>query len=370
MKICILLYHLDLGGVEKTAVELANELINNGHEVHLKTIYKYKPEMYDIDPRIKTKSFFGFYFKGLNALVSLIPKSLLYKFIVGTNNNYDVEIAFQAELPTEIIGHSRSSSKKIAWIHGLGVKFTNIYDKFDTIYFVGSDLLQHYKKNEFKNFNDNKLHVLYNRLSIEEVIKKSEIEVPVVDNENIIEFITVGRLSSEKRFDRLLKSFSLLVKSLQVKNIHLSIVGSGALESDLKSLAKTLNLDDYVTFHGYSNNPYPYIKAADVYVCSSDYEGFNVAVSEAAVLGTPIVSTDVFGAKELLGNNNEFGIVVLPDEEALMNGMKLMLDVKVRQDYEDNIASRIRELIVVERNKQLEGLEKILEGSLSQNSID
>ncbi|NLT14593.1 MAG: glycosyltransferase, partial [Clostridiales bacterium] len=63
----------------------------------------------------------------------------------------------------------------------------------------------------------------------------------------------------------------------------------------------------------------------DLYVCSSRREGFSTAVTEALIVGTPVVSTNCSGAKELLGHNDEYGIVTENDEDALYRGIKRML---------------------------------------------
>lgn len=82
------------------------------------------------------------------------------------------------------------------------------------------------------------------------------------------------------------------------------------------------NLTDTFTFLGYRDNPYKYVKKADLYVCSSRREGFSTAVTEALIVGTPVVSTNCSGAYELLGKNNEYGIVTENNEDALYEGIK------------------------------------------------
>ena len=76
---------------------------------------------------------------------------------------------------------------------------------------------------------------------------------------------------------------------------------------------------------GFHQNPYKYVARCDLYVCSSHREGFSTAVTEALVVGTPVVSTNCSGAKELLGDDNEYGIVVENSEEGIYQGMKQML---------------------------------------------
>ena len=93
------------------------------------------------------------------------------------------------------------------------------------------------------------------------------------------------------------------------------------------------NIVDSWTFVGFKSNPYKYVKNADLYVCSSRKEGFSTAVTEALIVGTPVVSTNCSGATELLGYNNEYGIVTENNEEALYEGIKKMISDKKVFDY-------------------------------------
>ena len=115
-------------------------------------------------------------------------------------------------------------------------------------------------------------------------------------------------------------------------------MGKGSLYDTLASMAATT---DSVRLIGYKANPYPYIKICDFYVCSSLAEGYNTAVTEALVLGKPVVSTDCSGARELLGDS-EYGIVTLNDEAALYEGIKEMLSPDVLSHYGKMAAVRGR----------------------------
>ena len=83
---------------------------------------------------------------------------------------------------------------------------------------------------------------------------------------------------------------------------------------------------DSFTFLGYQDNPYKYVAKADIFVCSSRSEGYSTAVSEALILGVPVVSTNCSGSYELLGNNNEYGIVTENNEQSLYQGIKQLID--------------------------------------------
>ena len=85
-------------------------------------------------------------------------------------------------------------------------------------------------------------------------------------------------------------------------------------------------LNDCVELTGFIDNPYPLLKKADLFVCSSLTEGFSTVVSEAIFLGTPVLTTDCAGMKDILGDS-EFGLIVENNENGLYEGLKQLLMV-------------------------------------------
>ena len=80
-----------------------------------------------------------------------------------------------------------------------------------------------------------------------------------------------------------------------------------------------------VTFLGYQINPYKYISRCDLFVCASYAEGFSTATTEALILGVPVCTVEVSGMKEMLGENNEYGIVTENNDEALYEGIRCLV---------------------------------------------
>ena len=107
-------------------------------------------------------------------------------------------------------------------------------------------------------------------------------------------------------------------------NLH--ILGKGPLQPELEKLAADCGVADSVFFLGYQTNPYKYVAKCDLFVCASYSEGFSTAATEALIVGTPVCTVEVSGMKEMLGENNEYGIITDNDEEALYRGIKSLLD--------------------------------------------
>jgi glycosyltransferase involved in cell wall biosynthesis len=102
------------------------------------------------------------------------------------------------------------------------------------------------------------------------------------------------------------------------------IVGDGYDFDNIKKLKSDLGVDDTAIMIGFSDNPYPYIKAADFYILSSRYEGFPTILFEAIILKKKIIATDVSGAKEML-ENGKLGMVIKNTDDAIYEMMKKAL---------------------------------------------
>jgi len=125
----------------------------------------------------------------------------------------------------------------------------------------------------------------------------------------------VGRLTEQKDFATLIKAFSSVRRQ---RDTHLVILGEGHLKDDLISLRKKLQLEDYVDFLGFVDNPYKYMRYSDLFVLSSAWEGFGNVLPEAMACGTPVVSTDCpSGPSEILDQGTFGPLVPVGDAEQL-----------------------------------------------------
>ena len=200
------------------------------------------------------------------------------------------------------------------------------YRWFDQVVSV-SDETRKINQENLKKFEIGKspIRTVRNTININGLLRKASVPLELVHpnakvlykNPDTFRFIALGRLSPEKRYDRMLTAFCKVVS--EFSNVSLLICGSGPLHEKLKELTAQQGLQDNVTFLGQVSNPYPLLARADACVMSSDYEGQPMALLEALCLGTHCIGSDIPGIQAVLKNGR--GQLVPPTEEAFENAM-------------------------------------------------
>lgn len=141
----------------------------------------------------------------------------------------------------------------------------------------------------------------------------------------------VGRLVPAKDFSTLIRAFALVRRQVVAR---LMILGQGDGRPSLESLVKELELEEDVALPGFVENPYKYMKRAGVFVLSSAWEGFGNVLVEAMAVGTPVVATDCpSGPSEILDKGRYGPLVPVGDHRALANAIvDVLLDNNVRSE--------------------------------------
>jgi glycosyltransferase involved in cell wall biosynthesis len=135
--------------------------------------------------------------------------------------------------------------------------------------------------------------------------------------------LTVGTMKAVKNHPLLLRAFARLARP----DAQLMFVGDGAGRDDLISLAHELGVTDQVVFAGFHRDPTPFYRTADLFVLSSDHEGFGNVIVEAMVCGTPVVSTDCpSGPGEILESGKYGRLVRVGDIAAMANAIEMALE--------------------------------------------
>jgi glycosyltransferase involved in cell wall biosynthesis len=135
--------------------------------------------------------------------------------------------------------------------------------------------------------------------------------------------VACGRLVPQKAYPVLLRALATVRERVPAR---LRILGEGPLRDELGALAEVLGVADAVTFEGFRPDPSAYMAAADVFVLSSEYEGFGNVIVEAMAAGAPVVATDCpYGPGEIL-EGGRHGVLVPPgDPEALAGALLRVL---------------------------------------------
>lgn len=289
----------------------------------------------------------------------LSEKNIRKYFIRG---NYDVEVAFCEGYSTKIIGNSgKRNCKKIAWVHtdviknpwsekifGSAEEEKKCYEKFDAIVCVAETMKESFIK---KYGMAEKVHVLYNPLDFESVIKKSEEKTDFKFGDGM-RFVLAGTFIKIKGFDRFVKVCKRLKDDGEL--FSALIMGDGEEKENIKKIIAETNLGDTVRILDFQTNPYKYITHSDVYVCSSYAEGYSTAVSEAVALSVPVITTECSGMREIFGEN-ECGIICENSEDGLYNAMKKVLnDPSLLKKFSAEEKKRANDFSLKKRMKAIE----------------
>lgn len=141
--------------------------------------------------------------------------------------------------------------------------------------------------------------------------------------------LAVGSLKPVKNHALLLQSFA----RLPLPEARLMIVGQGQNEAKLRTLVQELGLEGRVILAGFHSDPAPFYASADLFVLSSDHEGFGNVIVEALSFGLPVVSTDCpSGPAEILGQGRWGALVPVGDAPALAGAMAAALSAPVDRD--------------------------------------
>jgi glycosyltransferase involved in cell wall biosynthesis len=351
-KVLFLIHTLGIGGAERVLVNLANTLVEKGYDVTVMTVIdtgalkrelsiyvKYKT-MFRIGKQKSTESgslnanfstakgvmkkLYQYFWKHMNA-------ELIYSMFV--KENYDYEIAFLEGICAKIIAAStNASSMKYAWLH---VDIINenksdaffksidnereVYGKFDNLICV-SEYVKKQAQTKLK-IDENKFLTLYNPINAFEVRNKA-MRTSVKVKEGFT-FCSIGRLTKQKGFDRLIEAVDLLKKKSYLFYVY--IIGEGPDYEKLNTTIRDRNLNDRIKLLGYMSNPFGYLAETSMFISSSRTEGFSTVACEAVILGKACLVTDCSGMYELYGDN-EFGYITENSTNGIYDGMKMFLD--------------------------------------------
>lgn len=330
--VLFLIHDLGQGGAEKVLVNLVNNMDRKKFNISVMALFGGGINEQFLAPDIKYYCIFPKQIPGNSHLLKLFsPKQLHSMFI---KDHYDIEIAYLEGPAARIIsGCDDSDTKLLSWVHCTMMSSKDVaesfrsrkeaekcYNKMHQMIFVSEGVRCAFLNNCIYK---GKTEVIYNTIESSKILKLAQEEVAglITDKKRLV---AVGSLKAVKGFDRLLR----IIKRLRDDNypVYLYLLGVGPMQKSLEQYIAENSLENNVSLLGYQTNPYKYVSKCELFICSSYSEGFSTAVTESLIVGTPVCTVEVSGMKEMLGNNNEYGIITKNDENDLYLELRKLLD--------------------------------------------
>lgn len=326
-RILFMISTLKGGGAEKILVDLLNQIEFEDVQIDLLVLFNEGPHFTSIPEHVFVQTIWSKQIRGNSHLMKLFSKERLSRQII--REDYNLIISFLEGPTTRIVaGCSSAETSLVNWVHSEFHELRELsnsyrskkelvesYLAYDHTVFVSETARQSFLK--LIPLDVNKTSVLYNPLDL---VKCGDYPQKTQLDERLT-FVTAGRLSYQKGYDRLLRVVDRLVNQ-DGFDFQLEILGVGEQLDTLKKMQKKYGLEKHVHFLGYQKNPYPKLAAADLFIASSRFEGYSTVVTEATVLGVPVVATNCSGMEEIL---EDTGWIVDNSEEGLYQKLKQIL---------------------------------------------
>ncbi|MBD3107680.1 glycosyltransferase [Bacillus sp. AGMB 02131] len=358
--VLFIMNNLNCGGAEKALISLLEVLDYNRFDVDLLlfnkegifltnvpnqvTIMKEPPEYAYFDMPIKKAVLNSLKIRRVDIAFNRIMAGFIYKTEKNPircqqrvwkylsrsfgkiNKKYDIAIGYLEKNPLYYCVDQVSATKKIGFIHNdyekLGLD-SNIdkkyFQKLDHIVTVSEQCSEVLKRN-FPIF-EKRVKVMHNIVSPQTIIKLAQDDIKL--NTSGIKIVSIGRLHFQKGYEMAIEACKKLIS--QNYPIKWFVIGEGEERKELELLIDKHNLNDHFFLLGMKENPYPYIKNADIYVQCSRFEGKSIAIDEAKILNKPIVVTNFSTVSDQI-INNQTGIIVEMDADAIAKGIQLLID--------------------------------------------
>ena len=261
-----------------------------------------------------------------------------YMDFINPNKEYDLAISFLT--PHYICINKCNAKKKIAWIHtdystiDIDIKTElDMWNKFDYIASISDQCTKAFLE-KFPTLEDKIIRI--DNIVTKEMLEKQSNENIDEMKDDCIKLLSVGRFSYAKNFDNVPEICSEILKS--VINVKWYLIGFGGDEQLIKDKIKEYNMQEHVIILGKRSNPYSYIKACDIYVQPSRYEGKAVTVREAQILHKPVIITRFPTSSSQLIDGVD-GVVVPMDNKECAKGVVEFINNK---ELQNNIINNLK----------------------------
>lgn len=255
---------------------------------------------------------------------------------INPNVTYDLAISFLT--PHQITLHKVNARKRIAWIHTDYTKIwvdaddeLPVWSKYDYIASISPDVTKTFLQTFPTLANTNKIVEIENILSPTFVRRRADIknvEGEMSKYGGEVKLLSIGRFSEAKNYDNVPDICQRMVK--EGVDVKWFIIGFGGDEQLIRRKIEEAGMQDHVIILGKRSNPYPYIKACDIYVQPSRYEGKSVTVREAQMLCKPVVVTNYPTASSQIKSGID-GVIVPMDNKGCARGLAQVITDKALQ---------------------------------------
>ncbi|MCI8760795.1 MAG: glycosyltransferase [Clostridia bacterium] len=350
-KILFAAYSLDIGGIEKALLALANQLQKRNYCVTIVLEKKQGIFLKQLDPNIQIIEYRPNESK--NKLKRKIINAIKrIQFILQYKNKFDFSASFATYSNVASFVSRIASKNNCLWGHADYLTVFNHqkeevkkffeekkYDQFKHIVFVSQEgtesFLRIFPKMKERTITCNNL------IDGQKILEMANEAIEMSRDKETFTFINVGRHDEkQKRLTRIIKAAEELKK--ENDKFKVLFIGDGQDHEFYKEMVKAKQLEDTILFLGKKKNPYPYFKIADCVVLSSDYEGYPVVFLESFILNKPIITTKVSDYEEIeLGR----GLVAEKNEQDIYEKMKDMLEKGYKIEKEFDIEQYNQEMI-------------------------
>ena len=364
-KILFVSPNLAAGGAQRQLINIANGFHQRGYEVSVFLFYAKGNLRGSLDKNIKIFSPSSIKVPERPRLLWIICGTLRLLRVVLTEKPHVLYSRQWPKIPVAIIG--KILKVKTVAVEGNNLEHTLLLRKRPFLFQIRklcaqlSDKVVANSKSlacEVKEaFSlDSDVTVIYNGIDLEDIREKSkekqnhkwlQTETPLI--------LAMGYLKDDQ------KGFSYLLEALEIVNrarpARLIIIGNGKKEK-LEELSEKLSIRDKTDFFSTVPNPFPYMAKADIFACSSLYEGLSNVILEALALGKPVISTDhKHGANEIIENKKSGILVPVRDPQKMADTvLKILEDGELRRSLEEEAKKRSENF---SRDKMISGYERL-----------
>ena len=372
--ILINMHYLEIGGAETALIGLLNALDPERVDVdlflhdHRGEMMQFVPEWVNVLPAIKEYTMLerpitelikrGHWLiaaarlwakyvskKAYKKSHSCLPNASVFHYMakyttpllprINSNVTYDLAISFLT--PHQITLHKINARKRIAWIHTDYTKIwvdaddeLPVWSKYDYIASISPDVTKTFLQTFPTLANTNKIVEIENILSPTFVRRRADIEdvEGELNKYGGVKLLSIGRFSEAKNYDNVPDICRRMVK--EGVDVKWFIIGFGGDEQLIRRKIEEAGMQEHVIILGKRSNPYPYIKACDIYVQPSRYEGKSVTVREAQMLCKPVVVTNYPTASSQIKSGID-GVIVPMDNEGCARGLAQVITDKALQ---------------------------------------